>query len=190
MLTFHSRSKGNGTLLLSFRHPGKGKQPYRSSCLTGIDYSEASIELAKGVERARKDHGPLSDTGDSDDDSDEDQQEEGREATPTLSDEGAVDWRVADLLRHDFAGETWDLVLDKGTYDALALSDDPLEEEGGRLPSAVYPEKVAKLVGKGGFFLITCEFCFRVRCVRWYTSEGRCKTEFMEEQLVTSPRPR
>jgi hypothetical protein len=146
---------------LSFLHPGKGKQPYRSSCLTGIDYSEASIELAKGVERARKEQGPPSDSDDSEDDSLEEQQEERREATPTLIDEGAVDWRVADLLRHDFAGETWDLVLDKGTYDALALSDDLVEEEGGRLPSAVYPEKVAKLVSKGGFFLITCEFSFR-----------------------------
>lgn len=63
--------------------------------------------------------------------------------------------------------EPWDLVLDKGTFDALALSQETIpvsrvnaegkEEVEQRLPSAVYPEKVAQLVKKGGFFLITCE---------------------------------
>lgn len=63
--------------------------------------------------------------------------------------------------------EPWDLVLDKGTFDALALSQETIpvrrvtadgkEELEQRLPSAVYPEKVAQLVKKGGFFLITCE---------------------------------
>ncbi|KAJ9114274.1 hypothetical protein QFC22_005726 [Naganishia vaughanmartiniae] len=62
--------------------------------------------------------------------------------------------------------EPWDLVMDKGTFDALALSQDtvsmPSQDENGeekmvqRLPSAVYPEKVAQLVKKGGYFLITC----------------------------------
>ncbi|KAJ9103670.1 hypothetical protein QFC19_004245 [Naganishia cerealis] len=51
--------------------------------------------------------------------------------------------------------EPWDLVLDKGTFDALALSQDtipvPITDANGeekvvqRLPSAVYPEKVAQL---------------------------------------------
>ncbi|GHJ86912.1 hypothetical protein NliqN6_3314 [Naganishia liquefaciens] len=65
--------------------------------------------------------------------------------------------------------EPWDLVLDKGTFDALALSQETIpiprvKQDGSevteqRLPSAVYPEKVAQLVRKGGFFLITsCNF--------------------------------
>jgi hypothetical protein len=63
--------------------------------------------------------------------------------------------------------EPWDLVLDKGTFDALALSQETIpvprrnqdgtEELEQRLPSAVYPEKVSELVKKGGFFLITCK---------------------------------
>jgi hypothetical protein len=39
-----------------------------------------------------------------------------------------VSWRTGDLLRDDFEGEVWDLVLDKGTFDALCLSSDPVEE--------------------------------------------------------------
>lgn len=64
--------------------------------------------------------------------------------------------------------EPWDLVLDKGTFDALALSQETIpipkvKEDGSevieqRLPSAVYPEKVAQLVRKGGYFLITCQY--------------------------------
>ncbi len=138
---------GNGTLLLSLLHPGKGKLPYSSSMLTGIDYSEASVELARNVERARKEHGPPSneDSGSEDD-------------VAHIADDSSVDWRVADLLRHDFGDETWDLVMDKGTYDALALSDEVVEEAGGRKPSVVYPARVAKLVAAGGWFLITCEW--------------------------------
>lgn len=50
--------------------------------------------------------------------------------------------------------EGWTLVLDKGTYDAMALAE--LDEEGRR-PCDVYPGRVGGLVEMGGFFLITCE---------------------------------
>jgi hypothetical protein len=70
------------------------------------------------------------------------------------------------MLASEEINEPWDLVLDKGTFDALALSQDTIplrrvtsdgtEEVDQRLPSAVYPGKVAQLVRKGGFFLITC----------------------------------
>ncbi len=165
------RPLGNGTLLLSLLYPGKGKQPYDPAKLCGIDYSEASVELAKGVERARREHGSPSD-GDSSDGEEE-------EVPMQAIGEGPVDWRVADLLRHDFAGETWDLVMDKGTYDALALSADPMED--GRLPSVVYPERVARMVKNGGFFLITCE---------WAIASPGCAQSQTILQLATLPKTR
>lgn len=80
-------------------------------------------------------------------------------------------WRTADLLR-DSIPETWDLVLDKGTFDALCLSQDAVQEKGGRLPSVVYPEQVSKLVREGGYFLITsCNFTEEEIRRRW-TVEG------------------
>lgn len=74
-----------------------------------------------------------------------------------------------DQVSQSIIDEPWDLVMDKGTFDALALSQDtvPVPSHDGNgdetvvqmLPSAVYPGKVAQLVKKGGYFLITsCNF--------------------------------
>ncbi|WVQ76150.1 hypothetical protein IAR50_005801 [Cryptococcus sp. DSM 104548] len=133
---------GNGTLLLSFLT--SPEPPAQSFHLTGIDYCLPAKTLAESVEKSRREE--LEDEDDLEDEE--------------VVNETTAEWRVGDLLRDDFKGETWDLVMDKGTYDALCLSSDPIDEdEGKRLPSEVYPERVAKLVQPGGFFLITsCNF--------------------------------
>jgi hypothetical protein len=151
---------GNGTLLLSFlttsstsARPDPTPQPFH---LTGIDYSPLSATLSAQIESARR-------TSLEEDGVDEDE-----EAINPVE----IEWRTADLLRKDFEGEQWDLVLDKGTFDALALSQEEVEESGGRLPSVVYPERVSRLVKKGGFFLITsCNFTEEEVKRRW-TKEG------------------
>lgn len=144
---------GNGTLLLSFLVSplDLGVQAYH---LTGIDYSAGSTALSARIEKQRRETLP-----DEIDDDDE------------VINEVEVDWRTHDLLREDI-GEEWDLVLDKGTFDALCLSQERVQEKGGRLPSVVYPEQVAKLVRPGGFFLITsCNFTEEEIRRRW-TKEG------------------
>ncbi|KAL7419456.1 Protein-lysine N-methyltransferase efm4 [Cryptotrichosporon argae] len=172
---------GNGTLLLSFLVSRGRAQAYE---LVGVDYSEGSVRLARSVEAARREaiaRGELeeensSDEGEDDEDEDEDEDgdEDGRQrwqAGETVANPATVSWRQADLLRDDL-GETFDLVLDKGTYDALALSAEPVREAAGRLPSAVYPRQVARLVRPGGFFLITsCNFT-QDEVVRRFTEDG------------------
>ncbi|KAF8263881.1 hypothetical protein EI94DRAFT_1806533 [Lactarius quietus] len=54
------------------------------------------------------------------------------------------------------ASELWDLLLDKGTYDAIALGE---KDEFGRSPQAAYPAQASKLLKDGGYLLITsCNF--------------------------------
>lgn len=143
---------GNGTLLLSFLTSPEqdGPQKYH---LTGTDYSSGSITLSKEVEAS---HRQSLAEGDYDDEEE-------------VINDVTTEWRVVDLLRQDFEGEQWDLVLDKGTFDALCLSE---ELVNGRLPSLVYPEQVAKLVKDGGFFLITsCNFTEEEIKARWTKAE-------------------
>ena len=50
--------------------------------------------------------------------------------------------------------DIWDLILDKGTYDAIALGQ---KDDQGRSPSINYPGRVARLLKPGGYCLITCK---------------------------------
>lgn len=139
---------GNGTLLLSFLTSPESIGPQRYH-LTGTDYSAGSITLSKEVEASRRQ--ALAE-------GDYDEEEE-------VVNDVTTDWREVDLLRKDFRGEEWDLVLDKGTFDALCLSEETID---GKLPSQIYPEQVAKLVRQGGFFLITsCNFTEEEIKARW-----------------------
>jgi SAM-dependent methyltransferase len=144
---------GNGTLLLSFLTSPESAPP-QTFHLTGIDYSEGSTRLSKSIEMQRRLDLP--------NEIDEDEE---------VINDADVEWRTSDLLR-DEIGDRWDLVLDKGTFDALCLSQEVVKERGARLPSVVYPEQVAKLVKPGGFFLITsCNFTEEEIRHRW-TRDG------------------
>ncbi|KAK2463429.1 hypothetical protein APHAL10511_004515 [Amanita phalloides] len=62
-----------------------------------------------------------------------------------------------DFLKDDLhLHNTWDIVLDKGTYDAIALGP---KDEHGHSPAAFYPTRLVKLLKPGSYFLITsCNF--------------------------------
>jgi hypothetical protein len=140
-----------------------------------------------------------------DDDDDDKENEQANAERPSHAKDGntnnppGVTWFASDLLTstlqtlHSQSSSVpldgWDLVLDKGTYDAIALSQEPVgsgpESSRGKLPSAVYPERVAGLVKPGGFFLITCE-SGDISVVREIPAESR----FSGEQLVISPKTR
>lgn len=93
--------------------------------MLGVDYSGASIELAERIARAKGFYGEV------------------------------VRWRVWDVLAAEPLvgggggdGEGWDVVLDKGTFDAVSL----MGVEG---VEARYVERVKGLVRVGGRVVVT-----------------------------------
>lgn len=121
---------GNGILLCELASNG-----YDPSRLLGVDYSSGSIALSSKVAKSR-----------------------GVEK---------INFSQCDILSEDppkIAGadgdgdrvDLWDLVLDKGTFDAIALS---VPDAEGKLPAQLYPSRIARLLRPGGFFLLTsCNF--------------------------------
>jgi len=116
---------GNGTLLL-----GLLDAEYPPERLCGIDYSAGSVQLARSVSAARG--------GDN------------------------ISFHLCDFLKDDppklpsmlqEANTDWDLIMDKGTFDAIGLME---KDSNGMTPTDGYPPKIGRLLKLGGYFLITC----------------------------------
>ncbi|KAF3931003.1 hypothetical protein ABW20_dc0101625 [Dactylellina cionopaga] len=129
--TFLDVGTGNGHLLFSLLED----EDFEGSGMVGVDYSEGSVELAKGI----------------------------AEQTPNAED---VKFLRLDVIQDTpeltFFGDRiaaeggFDVVLDKGTFDAISLSDELLSDGSGRRVYEVYPEKVATWVkADSGILLIT-----------------------------------
>ncbi|KAI6042605.1 S-adenosyl-L-methionine-dependent methyltransferase [Pisolithus marmoratus] len=98
-----------------------------------IDYSEGAVALASSIAQTRSHEGIQFHRCDFLNDE-----------PPLLSDEHAGD------------NGAWDLILDKGTFDAIALMQ---KDNQGEAPVDGYPMRVARLLKPGAHFLITsCNF--------------------------------
>lgn len=122
---------GNGSLLFALREEG-----WRGRCL-GVDYSPESVALARQIA-----------------------------SSGAVAGDEEVEFAEWDVLRGDYAavlghpGEAdgkaqagWDVVHDKGTFDAISLSDEA--DARGRRVSEGYKARVVRLVRPGGLFLVT-----------------------------------
>lgn len=91
--------------------------------MTGLDYSEASVELARRI-------------------------------MSTKSEMEGIEFQVWDIMGAEhWNGGAFDVVLDKGTFDAVSLS---AEVDGqGRRVCERYRVQVEGMVKKGGLLLIT-----------------------------------
>jgi len=134
---------GNGTLLFALHEAGYTEAA--ASHLSGIDYSPDAVKLARILARSRNaEHVTfhvcdfLSEL-----------------PPPPPPPPPPVSPAPSGQLDADVQG-SWDLLLDKGTYDAIALGE---KDESGRSPVAVYPVQASKLLRENGYFLITsCNF--------------------------------
>ncbi|KNB08708.1 hypothetical protein FOXG_09469 [Fusarium oxysporum f. sp. lycopersici 4287] len=122
--TFLDLGCGNGSLLFSLR-----EEDWSARAL-GVDYSPQSIALARQIATTKDDL------------------------------EKPVEFEEWDLIAGPYSPvlngeqtEGWDVVLDKGTFDAISLSDE--KDAQGRRLCECYRERVLPLVRKGGVFLVT-----------------------------------
>lgn len=130
--TFLDLGTGNAQLLVGVREAGF------EGTLTGLDYSEAAVSFAASVvdKACREQEWPRA----------------------------AFEMVRADFLGDDTwrSGKEWDVVLDKGTLDAIALADSRYPDPAGAAALTgvqVYPLRVHSLLARNGVFLITsCNF--------------------------------
>ncbi|KAG8970538.1 hypothetical protein FRC03_006667 [Tulasnella sp. 419] len=118
---------GNGALCIALVEAG-----YDPNHILGVDYSAGSVQLSQAIAT--------------------------RKSIQNLT------FGTLDFLREDpqslsgMLNSTggWDLLLDKGTFDAIALSE---KDSGGETSVDIYPSRVERLLKPGGAFLITsCNF--------------------------------
>jgi SAM-dependent methyltransferase len=119
---------GNGTLLFALAEE-LTPIPY----LCGIDYSSDAVALSQAIAAERGETADGIEFG--------------------MCNFLAEDVTIAPLNKKDSAHH-WDLILDKGTLDAIALGD---KDDQGRSPAWAYPFRLARLLQPGTIFLVTCE---------------------------------
>lgn len=155
---------GNGHLLFEMIESSADLEDIiQPTKLVGVDYSQASINLAQSIGAKRG--------GDC---------EQVRFDTADLLDPTSVtSLRQMPKSQLEAEEEGWDLVCDKGTMDAIALSSQPID---GVLPIDRYTNAVNELVKKDGIFLITsCNFTESELKAR-FTAKG-----FEVEQVLPTP---
>jgi hypothetical protein len=100
--------------------------------MLGVDYSQKSVEFAQRIALDKRVEGMA-----------------------------CVEFQWWDIMTQDPAGAVlegpnasgWDVVLDKGTFDAISLSVE--KDAHGRRICEGYKERVVPLVKEGGIFLVT-----------------------------------
>ena len=187
---------GNGGMLRALRRRG-----WRGP-LVGVDYCAESVELARRLTAAGG-GGEESSDEDEDHEDDEDVEAEaeaeaergGDAAAAILGETPPIEFYEFDILRSDSAAAPWwragpaaagfDVVLDKGTFDAVSLSADT--DARGRRAGAGYAAAVARLVRPGGLALVTSCNWTEDELVRWFAPAGG-RGDLEEVDRVAYPR--
>jgi SAM-dependent methyltransferase len=132
--SFLDLGTGNGHLLSELR-VSRWAGP-----MLGVDYSMASVTLARQIETARLREGQTAEA-------DEDDEER-------VSCFAPIEFQEHDLLSPDSSvSQTFDVLLDKGTFDAISLSSEVDSE--GRRTSEQYRSRIKPFLRNGGLFVIT-----------------------------------
>ncbi|KIV85492.1 hypothetical protein PV11_01183 [Exophiala sideris] len=164
---------GNGSALFALRLEGG-----YTGRMVGVDYSRQSVELARKLARQY-----ISSSGsDGDEDPNADSSTNSRTGG---TGEGVISFEILDLIHDTPSEQEWwpeggfDLVLDKGTFDAISLSSatvtNPATNSERRI-CEMYPAKVLEMVRPGGFLLVTSCNWTEDEVVSWFTNADSRRT--------------
>jgi EEF1A lysine methyltransferase 2 len=157
---------GNGSLLRAVREEifADGAPDANTKLrLLGVDYSEASVSLARSVVGEE-----AGDHGEADAD----------EVPITFTVWDMLQGSASDLVQDGQPAACWDLVLDKGTFDAISLGNKSRDDaDGGPSVEVQYRTQVLNLLRPGGRFLITsCNWTETELCA-WMEDEEERERE-------------
>jgi len=155
---------GNGHLLFALREDGWAAE------LVGVDYSEKSVRLAQQIHQKQLEEVEGVENEDNKDDGDNMSVRDNRLGKWSP---GTLSFEQYDILQ-DTPGlwlkHGFDIVLDKGTFDAISLSDDK-DPQTGRRTFEGYGRKVAALVRQGGYLLVTSCNWTEDELRKWFESD-------------------
>ena len=173
--------------------------------MVGVDYSAQSVELARELQRVRGHSAYRSDSEDEDEsESEEDTKErdtkERQESHPIKFEEWDILSSTATLSPtgtplspntteevlpwFPYSSGGFDIVLDKGTFDAISLAEDAKETNVCQR----YPDIVRRLIRKGGFLVVTSCNWTEEELVKWFTGPGDSSDSFGVWGRVEYPR--
>jgi SAM-dependent methyltransferase len=128
--SFLDLGTGNGHLLFALREEGF------AGYMLGVDYSATSVQLATQIERTRRERS---------------QQADDDEITGSLA---SIEFQEFNILSANASvSRQFDVMLDKGTFDAISLSSE-LDSQGRRT-SEQYRSRIKPFLRKCGLFIIT-----------------------------------
>jgi hypothetical protein len=123
--------------------------------MVGVDYSPRSIELARQIDEQRRAalRAQLQDDGDESNDHNVDETVAGSSALPGFANVTLHVWDLLTETAGDWLRDGFDVVLDKGTFDAISLMSPGTD--GSPHPCDRYRRTVAPLIKCGGYLVIT-----------------------------------
>jgi SAM-dependent methyltransferase len=142
---------GNGHMLFALREDEAEAGDRWRGDLVGVDYSWKSVELAGRIDERRR--AALEEEDDDD----------GRGWARVMFRHWDI---LADAPGEEWLGDGFDVVLDKGTFDAISLMP---RTEGTPHPCEVYRDKVAGLIKPGRFLFITSCNWTKEELIDWLT---------------------
>jgi hypothetical protein len=185
-----------------------------SGRMVGVDYSARSVELARELQRVRGHSAYRTDDEDDDDDDDDEEEDEdegeGDNADADTPEPAPIQFEEWDILgskavlsesgvktspTSDDVTLPWfpyeeggfDIVLDKGTFDAISLADDA---KATRVCER-YPDIARRLVRRGGFLIVTSCNWTEDELVKWFVAgkeDGEKKDALVVWGRVEYPR--